>query len=330
MDSSSESPYEIFLEETQVEFEVDGLKVVAPARAVLYLRPQPNVVFEIKDVPGALRKAAETGSSQSGATGSAVKVPILSGGPTAIKLDNGTALNVISSKLFPVQRDSVLYGCTLPCVALDTGRPLNSIQFNVMNFSRRLIYPLPYLEDPPWQIAIKPVSDLETLRKTLDFDRGYAVTHHGTISRTDNNSFSVEEATELLDALNAFFSFVCGTFCSPLNAIGLDSNGDEAWKRWGPHYISPWCRPRSWFDIMATPALPDIFEGFWQEYRKNAEELARVIRWYAYSNETDVADVSMIFNQVALETFSHSTVGAKLAKQFTGDWIAGALRQVRN
>ena len=327
MDSSSESPYEIFLEETQVEFEVDGLKVVAPARAVLYLRPQPNVVFEVKDVPGALRKAAEAGSSQSGATGSAVKVPILSGGPTAIKLDNGTAVNVISSRLFPVQKDSVLYGCALPCVALDTGRPLYSIKFSVMNFSRRLISPLLYLEVPPWQIAIEPVSDLETLRKTLDFDRGYAVTHHGTISRTDNNLFSVEEATELLDALNAFFSFVCGTFCSPLNAIGLDSNGDEAWKRWGPHYISPWCRPRSWFDITATPALPDIFEGFWQEYRNNAEELARVIRWYAYSNETDVADVSMIFNQVALETFSHSTVGAKSSKP-TGEWIADALQHV--
>ena len=326
MDSSSESPYEIFLEEMQVEFEVDGLKVVAPARAVLYLRPQPNVVFEVKDVPGALRKAAKAGSSQSGVTGSAVRVPILSGGPTAIKLDNGTAVNVISSRWFPVQKDSVLYGCTLPCVALDTGRPLYSIQFRVMNFSRRLRYPLPYLEAPPWQISIDPVSDLETLRKTQFTERGYAITHHGTICRTDNSPFSVEEATELLDALNAFFSFVCGTFCSPLNSIGLDNNGDEAWKRWGPHYISPWNRPRSWFDITVSPALPDIFEGFWQEYRNNAEELARVIRWYAYSNETDVADVSMIFNQVALETLSHSTVGAKQAR--TGEWIADALQHV--
>ena len=188
---------------------------------------------------------------------------------------------------------------TLPCVVLDTGRPLKSIQFSVMNFSRRVSYLLPLLEAPPWQITIDPVSDLETLRKTLDFDRGFAITHHGTICRTNNSLFSVEEATELLDALNAFFSFVCGTFCSPLNVIGLDSNDDEAWKRWGPHYISPWCRPRSWFDITISisPALSDIFEGFWQEYKRDAQGQARILRWYAHSNETDVADVSMILNQ---------------------------------
>ena len=254
-------------------------------------------------------------------------IPMRSEGPTSLRLTNGTKVDVVPNSWICTQDEGTLCAARTPYVVLDKGRPLKSIQFNVMNFSRRLIYPLPYLEVPPWQIEIKPVSDLETLRKTLDFDRGYAVTHHGTIFRTDNNLFSVEEATELLDALNAFFSFVCGTFCSPLNAIGFDSNGAEAWKRWGPHYISPWCRPRSWFDIMVTPDLPDIFEGFWQEYRNNAEELARVIRWYAYSNETDVADVSMIFNQVALETFSHSTVGAKSGKP-TGEWIADALQHV--
>ena len=327
MDSSSESPYEIFLEEMQVEFEIDGGKVSAPAKAVLYLRPSPSVVFEVWDVPRDLKGAAKAASSQSAPTASTVTVPTFSEGPSTIRLGNGTTVNVEPKRWSFAQTKSDLYSAQLPCVALDTSSPLKSLQISVMNFSQKVYCPLPYLEAPPWQITIDPVSDLERLRKTQDTDRGYAITHHGTICRTDNSLFPVEEATELLDALNAFFSFVCGTFCSPLNAIGLDSNGAEAWKRWGPHYISPWCRPRSWFDITATPALPDIFEGFWQEYRNNAEELARVIRWYAYSNETDVADVSMIFNQVALETFSHSTVGAKSGKP-TGEWIADALQHV--
>ena len=324
--STSETPSEIPLEEVQIEFEVDGLTIVAPARAVLYLRPQPNIVFEVKDVPRALKEATKTKPSQSETTGPEVRVPILSGGPTVIELENGTEVSVIPSSFFPLQKDGVLYCSTLPCVALDTGRPLNSIKFSVMNFSRRLRYPLPHLAAPPWRIEIEPVSDLETLRKTQSTDRGYAITHNGTIRRTDNGPFSVEEATELLDALNIFFSFVCGTFCSPLNSIGLDSNGDEAWKCWGPQYISPWKLPRSWFDITVSPALPDIFQGFWQEYRNNAQGLARVIHWYAYSNETEVADVSMVFNQVALETLSHMTVGVKQSP--TGEWIANALQHV--
>ena len=326
--STSEVHTNVPLEEMQVEFEIDGGKVSAPAKAVLYLRPSPSVVFEVWDVPRDLKGAAKAASSQSAPTGSTVRVPTFSEGPSSIRLENGTTVNVVPSSWGINQKERALYASTLPCVVLDTGSLLKSIQFSLMNFSRRVTYLLPLLEATPWQVTLEPVSDLETLRKTQDTDRGYAITHNGTICRTDNSLFSVEKATELLDALNAFFSFVCGTFCSPLNAIGLDSNGDEAWKRWGPHYISPWYRPRSWFDITVSPFLPDIFKGFWQEYRNNAQELARVIRWYAHSNETDVADVSMILNQVALETFTHSTKGAKPDKQFTGDWIAGALRHV--
>ena len=205
------------------------------------------------------------------------------------------------------------YVSSLPCVVLDTGRALKSIQFSVMNFSRRVFYPLPYLEAPPWKITIDPVSDLDTLRKTQDIDRGFAITHHGTICRTDNSPFSVDEATELLDALNAFLSFVCGTFCSPSNVIGIDSSDNEAWKRWGPHYISPWCSPRSWFDVTVGHSLSDIFQGFWQEYRKDAQGQARVLRWYAYSNETDVVDVSMIFTQTALESLLPIDSGCQIA-----------------
>ena len=326
--STSEVHTNVPLEEMQVEFEIDGGKVSAPAKAVLYLRPSPSVVFEVWDVPRDLKGAAKAASSQSAPTGSTVRVPTFSEGPSSIRLENGTTVNVVPSSWGINQKERALYASTLPCVVLDTGSLLKSIQFSLMNFSRRVTYLLPLLEATPWQVTLEPVSDLDTLSKTQYTDRGYAITHHGTICRTDNSLFSVQKATELLDALNAFFSFVCGTFCSPLNAIGLDSNGDEAWKRWGPHYISPWYRPRSWFDITVSPSLPDIFKGFWQEYRNNAQELARVIRWYAHSNETDVADVSMILIQVALETLAHSTVGAKPTKKFTGDWIAGALQHV--
>ena len=327
--STSEVSSEILLEEMQVEFEIDGRKVSTPAKAVLKLRPSPGIVFKVWDVPRNPEWSDEIAPGQPVFTTSKGSIPMRSEGPTSLRLKNGTTVDVVPSSWSYSQKESVLYVSTLPCVVLDTGRPLKSIQFSVMNFSRRVFYPLPYLEAPPWKITIDPVSDLDTLRKTQDIDRGFAITHHGTICRTDNSPFSVDEATELLDALNAFLSFVCGTFCSPSNVIGIDSSDNEAWKRWGPDYISPWCSPRSWFDVTVGPALADIFKGFWQEYRKNAQELARILRWYAHSNETNVADVSMILTQTALETLSHSTVGAQSRSIRTGEWIADALRHVR-
>ena len=327
--STSEVRSEIPLEEMQVEFEIDGRKVSTPAKAVLKLRPSPGIVFKVWDVPRNPEWSDKVVPGQPTLTSPKGSIPLFSEGPTSLRLKNGTTVDVVPSSWICTQEEGTLYAAQLSYVVLDKGRPLKSIQFSVMNFSRRVSYLLPLLEAPPWQITIDPVSDLETLRKTLDFDRGFAITHHGTICRTNNSLFSVEEATELLDALNAFFSFVCGTFCSPLNVIGLDSNDDEAWKRWGPDYISPWCRPRSWFDITISPALSDIFEGFWQEYRKDAQGQARVLRWYAYSNETDVVDVSMIFTQTALESLTQLTVGAKSPRTRTGEWIASALRHVR-
>ena len=326
--SSSESPYEIPLEEMQVEFEIDGRKVSTPAKAVLKLLPSLGIVFKVWDVPRNPEWSDEIAPGQPVFTTSKGSTPMLSEGPTSLRLKNGTTVDVVPSSWIFTQDEGTLCTARLPYVVLDTGTPLEVMRFSVMNFSRRALYPLPYLEAPPWQVTIDPVSGLDTLRRTLDTDRGFAITHHGTIARTDNSQFSVQEATELLDALNAFLSFVCGTFCSPLNAIGLDRNGDEAWKRWGPQNVSPWSRPRSWFDLTISHALSDIFEGFLQEYRNDPQGQGSAARWYAYSNETDVVDVSMIFTQTALESLTHSTVGAKPARTRTGEWIADALQHV--
>ena len=322
-----ETQSRVLLEEMQVEFEIDGQNVSAPAKAVLDLHPNPNLVFEVWDVPRNLRRAAKVTPGQSKSSGSTVRVPLLSEGPSTIKLENGTTVNIVLSSWVFNQTERALHASTLPCVVLDTGRPLETIQFSVMNFSQEVYYPLPYLEAPPWQVTIDPVTNIDTLKEILDKDRGFAITHQGSIERTDSGSFSVLEAAEMLDALNTFFSFVCGTFCSPLNVTGLDSNGDEAWKRWGPHYISPWRRPRSWFDVTVSYALSEIFEGFWQEYTQDPQGQGRAARWYAYSNETRVADVSIIFTQTALESLTHTTVGARSGKR-TGEWIADALQHV--
>lgn len=327
-DSVTETQSRVLLEEMQVEFEIDGRTVSAPAKVVLALRPIPDVAFEVWDVPRDLRRAAQADPAQLASAATTKWMPMLSEGPATIQLDNGRTVEILPNSWMFSQTENTLYASALPCVGLDTGHPLERMQFSVMNFSPRVRHQYLHLEAPPWKIIFDPVSNLGALRETQDTDRGFAITHHGTIVRTDNSPFSVKEATELLDALNTFLSFVCGTFCSPLNVTGLDSNDDEAWKRWGPHYISPWSRPRSWFDITISQALSNIFKVFWQEYRRDPQGQGRIVRWYAHSNENNVADVSMILNQVALEALSNTTVGAKPNKKLTGEWIADALRCV--
>ena len=275
MDSSSESPNEIPLEEMQVEFEIDGQKVCAPAKAVLEIRPSPGIIFKVWDVPRNPEWSDEVPPGQPVFTTSQGIIPMLSEGPTTLRLTNGTTVDIVPNSWIFSQEEGTLSAARLPYVVLDSGTPLEVMQFSVMNFSRKVRYPLPHLEASSWQITIDPVTDLNALREAQDVDCSFAITHHGVIRRTDNSSFSTQEAIELLDALNAFLSFVCGTFCSPLNVIGFESNGAEAWKSWGPQYISPWCRPRSWSDITVTPALPDILGDFGRSTeitRKNKQD----------------------------------------------------------
>ena len=275
----------MLLAETQVEFIIDGQNVCVPARAVERFFPEPRVMIEVSDVP------------RRGGSG-----PMTSEGPSAITLENGTAISVVCSEWLIIQREAELPILRSPCVALQTGGLLTKLQFNIVNLrwsagSRKVT-----LQDNDWTLNIAPALTFSKTTDILDRSGGYGVTHTGTIERIDKGIFSVKTAEDMLQKTGLFLSFICGAHCSTTNVTGFDENDSQSWIRWGTNGVSPWKGRRSWLDITVLGALPIIFPAFYREVGRYPS-LARAIRLYAESNVSSTIDVSLILAQVVLEIF---------------------------
>ena len=312
------------LGEMEVEFEIDGRKVCAHAKALERLTPSPSLVLEVSNVSREPLPLA--GSLSEPKSRYVMTWPITSEGPSTVQLENGMQIRVVPTSWFPHQNHATLHLQQSPTVVLDAGNPIASMRFSILNFSWRGPSCQLILQAPPWLVKIEPVPNIAELKLTLETDRGYAATHQGTVERLDGNATSVKEATDLLDGLDHFLSFVCGSHCSLTNVIGIDNNGNEAWKRWGGRHVSPWRTRRCWFDITASDAISEIFPVFWHEYKENRVCLSRILNLYAGSNDANVLDVAIILTQVALESVTYLTVGEKRGKR-TGDRIAAALKE---
>ena len=319
----SELNQPILLAELQVQFTIDGRLVAAPARVFQRLWPRPQVVFEIINVQGDPQpNPADTpGSIQQ----TSRSYPALSEGPSTLQLQDGTQIEVVPSSWLVHQHDAVLHLEESPSVVLNTGKPMVSLQFDVLNITRDLFHWPLALHAPPWLVSIDPVPGLEEMENALRSDMGFAVTHSGMITRSDGNGFSGDEAQFFLGGLRHFLSFVCGSQCGIANVVGVDSDGNEAWKQWGTCRVSSWERHRSWADITIKDALPDIFKWFWPEYLKSSEHLDRVIGWYVHSNETAGVDLSIVLNQIVLEVLTTLMPAGKQGQK--GTRIANMLKK---
>ena len=301
----SEPNQPILLAEMQVQFTIDGRVVAAPARVFQRLWPSPQVVFEISNVQ---RDPQPISQGTPGSTQQTVSnFPVMSEGPSTIQLEDGTPTKVVPSSWLFHQDDAVLQLEESPSVVLNTGKPMVSLQYDVLNITGDLFYWPLALEAPPWLVRIDPVPRLWELEKALRSDGGFAVTHSGTIQRSDGKGFSGDDAQFFLGGLGQFLSFVCGSRCGITNVVGFDSGGNEGWKQWGSYHVSPWQRHRSWADITIRDALSDIFQCFWLKYRKSSTHLDRVLGWYVYSNETEALDLSIVLNQTVLEVLTTLT-----------------------
>ena len=312
----------IVLGDMRVEFEIDGQRVSARARVVEQLSPARRVVFEVSDVP------REPQWSRESVPGDPSK-EIVSGspfaeGPSRLTLENGTEVGVVPSSWLFTQTEATLYLSESPGVVLQWNGPITQVQFGVLNVSHRVLHSRIVLRAFPWSLAVEPVSNLRALEKTLSASSGYAITHWGIVEREDGQSFSEKDAVLLLDCVEKFLSFVCGSSCAVTQVVGKVANGGEGWKRWGSRHAAAWKRHRSWADETIGGALSGIFESFWQDYSASKSDLDRVLGWYVYSNEADAADVSIILNQAVLEFLISLTAGPRNAK--TGVWMANGLK----
>ena len=182
----------------------------------------------------------------------------------------------------------------------------------------------------PWSIEIKGVDRVMSLDIRMKTLGGSAITHSGSITRTDGCDFTLEELKVLLDALHLFLSFVRGSYCGLAFLTGQDSQRKTVWKQWGSREVEPWRGPLStWVNPVGSEMLSAVFDGFWHRFTDPvwSDTVSQVLRWYLRSNESTEPAVGIILTQAALERLSHAIMGPVSSTK--GDWFATALQEAR-
>ena len=265
-----------------------------PAKVTMRLSPVPRVFIEITTPRRAL--ALENSLYRFGAE---TKLRLPSGPEIEAFVMEWAVGAVWRSLLIPTQQ---------PVTVRQTEEPLRSVKFSVINYpglSQRA-HPLQLCADP-WRIEIKPVADFSEIKNILKMESGYAVTHEGSIRRSDGESFSVEEAHKLLDGLRLFLSFARGGDCGVTLITGRDENDDPAWEQWGTYPAYPWFDLSSWLDhrLNNDDALSTAFPGFWRKVGQTTGVPDHPVRvalyWYLRSNESNALQAGIILTQAALE-----------------------------
>ena len=323
---------EIALAEVDIEFPKEGLS--SEARVLLSLSPVPDIRFELLHDSPAIHSLLANG--------------LIQNTPVAIRLNTGIQVEVMpyGTSLVPV--DGAV-------TALDTGEPLHSVHFGLINFQDFMKQDSvePYvsndgrkgyrvskavqLSGPPWLVEIRAVDNIGQVQKSLSQKQGFGLTHWGSVRRCDGKSFSQESVQSVIEALRLFCSFARGVHCGLTLLTGTNQAGESIWEPWGVSNVETWKAYRSWFDTRNGQILEDIFPGFWAQFQRGQQygRTRIALEWYLDSNAQKALHSSIVLSQAALERLTFQRVGTRLtAKQMRrkereteGEWIARALSQ---
>ena len=284
------------LEETRIEVCCDrGTSWRSmPAKVTMRLSPVPRVFIEITTPRRA--PALENSLYRFGAE---TKLRLPSGPEIEAFVTEWAVGAVWRSLLVPTQ----------PLVTVrQTEEPLQSVKFSIINYPGigQRAHPLQLCADP-WRIAINPVADFFEIKNILKTESGYAVTHEGSIRRSDGELFSIDEASKLLEGLHLFFSFARGGDCGITLISGRDENDEPAWEQWGSYSAFPWFGLNSWLEhqLNNDDALSKAFPGFWRKVGQTIgapDDPVRIaLYWYLRSNESNALQAGIVLTQAALE-----------------------------
>lgn len=211
-------------------------------------------------------------------------------------------------------------------VILRSGHNLSHILFHLTNFHEfsgmaistlrgmwrgRLILEAE-IEAESWYISIDSQENLGDIIKSLESKGGYAITHVGTLERSDKKPFTTEKADYVLEALHWFLSFSGGFRTSPILLVGYDNSGEKVWEKCTSYTTSPWRSVHSWFaDLQESCSLSKLFPGFLNRWRSTTcnQPIRFAIHWYLASI-AQAGDVqgSIVLMQAAFEILAWTLI----------------------
>ena len=322
------------LAETTVEVVVDSGLVSVPAKVTLELSPRPKVIFDCAFTWADVEATNEIGDKRE----------------VGILLNNGRSVDAVLGSPTTLGGGKIRL-TMIPKSELVTVRDENSnftrCKFALINFpsvwgehdvkrypdpskpGTGLIYQRFQLQADPWLVDIIGVDSVMGVHFGLLQRGGSALTHTGTIVRTDGQQFSSDELKGFLATLHLFLSFARGSYCGLTFLSGHDSGRTRVWEQWGTYKVEPWQRELpSWLDPSGSHHLSSVFDGFLKLLNDptKGDGISKVIQWYLRGNESNEPEVGVVLAHAALERLSFLVNGPKSLLQHEGDWMADALR----
>ena len=159
------------------------------------------------------------------------------------------------------------------------------------------------LKSNKWEVILDSTKNQRKLWKKAANQRGNCITHVGEISRVDGRAFTPEEASEVIECLHYFFSFVRGDWSPPIVWFGVDQSDRMVYQDWSSPISSPCHSLRSWFDDDSAPDLTSAFSGMMEKWTDPQwrKLLATAIHIYIEANTSGTPETSIILSQAAWE-----------------------------
>jgi hypothetical protein len=292
------SPNErVSLYEGEIKLEQSGQNVTAPASIKLNWLPSISIRFEIYDILK-YGKEPDTGN---------VKLEI-----SRLPLSCDAHVSLVSCSYAQDTSGQGLQAQVPLIRGQLLGRPTvfntpmcDDVLFHLPNFKSYASGRL-HLKNDEWDVILDSNDNLSELTKCLDDQGGFALTHVGMLKRVDGKQFDMDQASDKLDALYHFLSFVRGLWCGPLLPIG-QATDKVSWQIWDAPRLTPWKHVNSWFFEFEPQDINEAFNGFMKKWADTIwnEPTRLAIHWYIEANiGAGGVEGSIVLIQAALELFS--------------------------
>ena len=301
--------------------EIDGRVVHIPARVVQRLYPRPVVHLECSGQPPFAWQQYSVGHT--------------------LRLDEGITIEAVVASHVPGLSYKWM-PTSQPQMVVSDDTAMTSADFLVMNFrwfrgdqdvnmetedayERISAFQLPC---GPWIVELTAVSRLGDIEKRIQDSDGFAVTHTGSLFRSDGTEFKAKEAELVIRGLTLFISFLRGGRCG-IAPVGYTApNGPNAWLSLGAGHVTRGRSARCWLSgIHSGDSIPSLFDSFWQRFRSNGRDtLEYVLNWYLTAAESSY-HVGIVMAQAALERLAVSIRGPRGSTR-TGDFIRTAMEEL--
>lgn len=159
------------------------------------------------------------------------------------------------------------------------------------------------LEIGKWKLDLNFISELEEFEKLKKIG-GYLITHEGTISLKNGDSFRIQDIKELLEYLLLYFTFINGFETRPIYIRGIDKKDKIGCYQVSNDKIDRFQKTKNWCEILQTD-IESFNKGFYSLFNQELykQYLGEIIYWYVQSNR-DGSDKSVILSHTCLELIS--------------------------